>query len=587
MTDKAKVGLLWLAAWSALLLLPNAAYLSCWPWVLAPAPMLGPPSVAPALVNVEYVVSGLAATLLAVLMLARGRAFIVITAPFMALMPLELLYITTYGEPSSPHVVGVIAETSAGEALEFLSGATLPMLAGVILLWGLALVVARKAWRANWSYRHRLHRPLVMIFVGTLVAVVVPTLAFEKPEPVGARLLEVSAMPLALADTSPVYPLGVPIRIADYVGQRSRIAEAMTRPTAPFHSSIDPARGPFDVILVLGESARADHFGINGYARDTTPELRRLDGLVTFPDAVSLAAATRVALPFILTQIPAGSDLLRTPPVRSIVGAFGEAGFDTSWISNQMAVGPFDSAVAVYAEEAGRKKFLNLSGFRERSTYDGALADELERVLTNRRGPTMTVLHMLGSHWDYRRRYPQEFRVYEPVPPDTERLSAFDRGKRDLVVNAYDNSIRYTDHVLTRIVHAAESAGRPTVVLFVSDHGQQLFSGDCTSSNHGIESRTVFNVPLMVWMSPQARAARPDAWAALQENATRPVTTRSVFPTLIDLAGIAMPNDGRELSLASPTLARERRRVSSDTVSWMDYDTDLPRQDCALRNPGH
>src|SRR5262249_17285756 len=145
----------------------------------------------------------------------------------------------------------------------------------------------------------------------------------------------------------------VPFRMAEYLGQRSQIAAAVQRSeNVRYGASLRPALGPRTVVLVIGESAGADHWGMNGATRDTTPRLAQLPGLVNFSDATAAGAATRISVPFMITPLKPGADLMHTGPGKSLVAAFAETGYETWWISNQASLGRHDTPLASYPREA-------------------------------------------------------------------------------------------------------------------------------------------------------------------------------------------------------------------------------------------
>ena len=198
-------------------------------------------------------------------------------------------------------------------------------------------------------------------------------------------------------------------------------------------------------MLVIGESARADRWAINGYARPTSPHLSSTPNLVSFHDVVSIATATRVSVPIILTRKPADFAESFAFPERSVVSLFKEAGFHTVWLSNQALVGQYDTPISVYAKEADVPAFLNPSSYDVQTPFDEVLLGPLKSALTSEHAAVFVVVHMLGSHFNYRHRYPEAFDQFHPSPTPHDPVSLHDPRWKEALNNAYDNSILYTD----------------------------------------------------------------------------------------------------------------------------------------------
>ena len=515
----------------------------------------------------------LAAILLALCLFAavgRASVFVLVTIPLAALVPAECFYITHFGgSPSSGGVIAVIAEAGAAESREFISGNVLAFLAAPIALVAAGAAACRFLRRREIVWAHRSRSWLAI----TLVAFPAITLALatssRQPEPTGeqARWIPSIVFPFDVVHLGDIFPWGIPIRIADYVTQRATMPDGVRALQAfRFGATVDSVHAPRNVVLVIGESARADHFGINGYSRATTPRLSSMPDLLNFTHVASVTNQTRTSLPFILTRIPAGSRLYGPPTERSVVSAFREAGYRTWWISNQQPARG-DAVVSYFAGEADAAKFINTASYAQQGLYDESLLPELKTALSDPAPHRFIVLHTLGSHWSYHLRYPKGFDRYQPSMVG--------------VINSYDNSILYTDTVLAEIIETMRHEDDDSVVLYVSDHGQTLSEGACRYSGHGIMSATNFHVPLFVWMSPTFARKNPEWVTSMRRNADKPLSTSSVFPTLAELGALRFAGMRGELSLVNPDVNAGKRLVSFDTREWTDLDRDLAAKDCA------
>jgi len=576
------------AAWVGALALPNLLSIPVWPWT----PKLwtttgGEDATALGLqAAVAALVTGLAVSAMLMALFGRFGRFALATLPLMLLVPVEAWYVLEYGQPSNAHVLGVLVESNPAEAAEF-AGGRVAMLLGAYAAFAVAACMA--AWGLHRSSGAWTTRARVWTFAfaaGTLAVAGAP--AWLQPPMAAATAAVHEPMSASgdawrrfVDDTAAVFPWGVPVRIADYVVERrSILARAEHARGVHLGARLDPSLAPIDVVLVIGESARADRFGTGPGAPRTSPRIAALDGVTMFDDVVTPAAATRLAVP----RIVAGG-LARgagdTEGLPSIVAALHEAGFRTWWISNHNTVGEHDDTIAPYAEEADVRRFENAGASNRKSAFDGALVGQLERALATPADRRFVVLHMLGSHFNYRFRYPDEYDRFRPSLGRDDATSIYDADRRDAIRNAYDNSILYTDHVLAELVETLGRTGRPSVLVFVSDHGQVLFEGMCGKAGHGIPSSLAYRVPLLVWMSPGMRERRPGAAAELDSHRSMPITVDAVAPTLADLAGVAIPGVPAEKSLASAHFVPGARRVTPDGRHWIDFDRDVPAIDCA------
>ena len=276
-------------------------------------------------------------------------------------------------------------------------------------------------------------------------------------------------------------------------------------------------------------------------------------------------------MPALLTRKPPQAALFDAFGEHSVVGLMGEAGFDTWWLSNQSATGEWNSPITVYADEAQHVEWLTLK------KYDGHLAEGLARIARASRGDLFVVLHMLGSHANYDSRYPPAFRYFSPAAEDGGGLDADYRR----VSNSYDNTIRYTDHVLSRIIDVLQHTGAVTAMWYQSDHGETLPTATCSMTEHGHGFRYEFPVPAVFWYSDAYAQAFPKKIAALRTNADKRATSADTFETLADMAGVDFSSHDSSRSLFSPAW-RYRPRIIHPI--WQGGHASVDYDDADLGN---
>ncbi len=312
---------------------------------------------------------------------------------------------------------------------------------------------------------------------------------------------------------------------------------------------------PETYVLVIGESARPDHFGLYGYDRQTTPRLSRQSNLVVFRDVVTQAAYTSASVPLLLTRGSA-AEPQRERGERSIASLFGEIGFDTRWLSTQRRE-PYAVAINRCSGDAREQHFAE-------NQWDGALVGMMERALAHATDGSkrFIVLHTMGSHFPYNERY----------PPSFAKFAAADTTWRATLVRDYDDSVLYTDTVLSDLIAVLSSTPGVKALLYVADHGENLRDDDRDLVGHYRANEYDLPVPMLLWYSSELAERWPEKIAAARRSSTMRMTTRSVFYTLADLAGATFDDPALEtLSVLRPGF-REATRVVKRGEGTFDYD---------------
>ncbi len=304
------------------------------------------------------------------------------------------------------------------------------------------------------------------------------------------------------------------------------------------------------VVLVIGESVRVDHLGLNGYARDTTPQLAALGPeLLSFQHVASTAQWTAVAVPNIVSrQSGAGR--------ANLVQTFSEAGFRTAWLSNQERSPLVQSAdVSEYADGA--------RDFHLRS--DRALLPWFESFVAQAGPRQFVVLHMIGSHYPYEERYGADSRRFTPTLPALADGLRPGAGLKSEAINSYDNTLVETDGFLRRVVDRLNREQRPALMLYVSDHGENLFDDERGLFMHALptRSRHDLDVPLLVWGNAAYRQAFGPRMQTLREHLQEKIGHVDVFPTLLDLGRVDWAGARPEDSFASAAYVAKPRRLAN------------------------
>ena len=320
---------------------------------------------------------------------------------------------------------------------------------------------------------------------------------------------------------------------------------------------------PETVVLVIGETSRADNWQLYGYHRPTNPVLSKTEGLTVFTDYMSQSNTTHKSVPILLSLADA-EDYTILYRTKGIMQAFREAGYHTAFISNQQRNHSF---IDFLGEQADYCLFLHDS--LSRNADDIELLKPLRQQIKQNRGKrTFIVLHTYGSHFSYADRYPKAMRHFTPDHYDGAKAKY-----RLQLVNAYDNTIVHTDFLIGKVISTLSSEGGSAAMLFTSDHGEDIFDDQRHLFLHAspFPSYYQLHVPLIAWTSPTYRIRHAEIAQSLISNSHKQAESNSVFHTLLSLGGVATQYRNDSLSLASPAYTPHRRLFIDDHNKPLSY----------------
>ena len=350
------------------------------------------------------------------------------------------------------------------------------------------------------------------------------------------------------------------------------------------------ATAPEVYVMVVGETARAHNFSLYGYPRNTNPLLSKTPGIKAFPNVTTQSNTTHKSVPMLLSAASA-EDFERLFHEKGILAAFKEAGFHTVFISNQL---PNHSFIDFMGEQADEHYFLKKEDALQGNHYDEDLLQKLDEILPKadasssahyhyRYRKLFVVLHSYGSHFNYQERYPRSFAYFKP----DSRSEAKPENRCDLL-NAYDNTIRYTDYILHGIIERLQKwegvqtktdgvYDQPTsAMLYTSDHGENIFDDDRHLFLHAAPKASDYelHVPFIIWTSEGFSKQYPDILKALGENRSKQVqSSLSAFHTMLGIGGIQTHYRQDEYSLASDKYHPVK------LLYLDDHDEAIPQED--------
>ncbi|MDE6276568.1 MAG: lipid A phosphoethanolamine transferase [Muribaculaceae bacterium] len=490
---------------------------------------------------------------------ARIGRKILFFIPLMVLCAFQIVLLFLYGEA----IIAIdmflnVATTNVHEAGELLANLG-PAIVTVLALY-LPLIAA-----GIWAEVRKARVPRRMLVVGRRTGLVVTLLglasfglAFTAPD--GYRPLR------------QLFPANVIYNMVEAT-ERTAVSSAYPEASAgyKFHcmdaDTVQAYAGQV-VVMVVGETSRAGHWSLGGYERKTTPRLEARDHLVFFPRTLSESNTTHKSVPLMLSHLTAEEFGDSAYVAGSVVDAFHEAGYATAWISNQAHN---HSLIDFYSSRADDTDYLcDAHPVDDDIIYDTALAPRLKMFIDSQEPSRklFIVVHTYGSHFNYKERYAQEDAMFHP-----DNSVAASRSNREELINAYDNSILATDKALDALIEVLEESGRPSVMVYAADHGEDIFDDSRDRFLHASPNPTYYqiHVPMFVWMTDGFASTHPRERRALEENSGKNVSSsESVFHTLVSLADLRLPVYNSALALSSDHYQEPRRRYLND------YDESVP-----------
>lgn len=300
--------------------------------------------------------------------------------------------------------------------------------------------------------------------------------------------------------------------------------------------------------MVVGETARADHFSLNGYPRQTNPclEQRRL---LNYTRTTSSGTSTSFSVPCMFSFLTRRHFTPQKGASQSnVLDVLHQAGVRVVWIDNNSS----DKGVCARIGSINLQHSPDPASphYAHGGYYDEVLLEGLGSHLEGTDADVLIVLHTMGSHGPaYHRRYPPRFAKFRPFcGHDAPQHASIEE-----VVNAYDNTILYTDFVLDRMIAFLESidGSCETFLYYVSDHGESL--GENGVYLHGLPDvlapAAQTHVPMLVWMSDRTAAVVAPDMALLQGRVDEPTSHDNVAHTLLGLFDVKTDLYRRELDL--------------------------------------
>lgn len=303
---------------------------------------------------------------------------------------------------------------------------------------------------------------------------------------------------------------------------------------------IENENQPENIVLIIGESHSSLHNSLNGYEKLTNPNLEKLRdfGLLTvFQDAESPAVYTVGSFKYMMTTMKKDSEEQEEwYKYTTLPYIMRKGGYKTYWVSNQCKRGLFDNIVSSFSEVCDTSYFIgkNVEAGLSNS-FDGDLIDVIEKYHRNSDGKKFFIVNLMGSHIKYSERFPDDFKHFK-----AEDYSKYKKSQRQIRAD-YDNSILYTDYVVSSIMKLFENSN--SIVLYLSDHGEDVYETSDDMANHGVENipesyAVGIKIPFIVYTTNEFKMKNPCTLDYINDIANKKYCTEDIFHFIMRMAYI-------------------------------------------------
>ncbi|MGM8939106.1 phosphoethanolamine transferase [Psychrobacter glaciei] len=335
--------------------------------------------------------------------------------------------------------------------------------------------------------------------------------------------------------SNPITPIYSVVKLGtDYIAERQRPDTLILHAAdAKRSAAVNSTAKPKLMVFVVGETVRADHIGLNGYTRNTTPLLAKQADIYSFKNVTACGTSTAYSVPCMFSYANQSDyDVDTAAYNENVLDTLNKQGVKVIWRDNNSSSKGVADRVVFEDYKTPDKNPNCDSECRDIGMLDGF--DKMVKLDSSQKD-TLVILHQMGNHGPaYYKRYPKTFEKFQPVCM-TNELSKCDAQS---VINSYDNAIGYTDYFLNNVIETLKPYQQDyeVVMVYISDHGESL--GENNIYLHGLPYSIAPNaqkqVPLIVW-SPASNRISSES---LTSMSTQPVSHDFITPTLLSFFDI-------------------------------------------------
>ncbi len=378
-----------------------------------------------------------------------------------------------------------IFQSNVSESLGLVSHT---LLINIILF---AIIPSTIIWNINVIYPKKLKGFIYkLIALAVLIILIVVSIYFSSAN-FASFIREHKALKTYAIPSYPIYSLSKIVKKFLTSPLSTKYKEISTNVSLPKYEE-----GSELVVLIIGETARADHFSLNGYDRPTNPYLGKVPNLISYTNVESCGTTTAVSVPCMFSYESSDKfNRAESTRTENILDTLMKANVNILWRDNNS-----DSKHVADRVTYQDFKTTELNPVCNPECRDEGMLHDLDSYIDSNKGNKLIVLHQMGSHGpEYFKRYPKKFEKFTPACQTNE----LNQCTRQEIINAYDNTILYTDYFLHKTINFLKSYKDKyeVTLIYVSDHGESL--GENGIYLHGmpksIAPASQTHIPLIIW----------------------------------------------------------------------------------------
>lgn len=311
-------------------------------------------------------------------------------------------------------------------------------------------------------------------------------------------------------------------------------------------------------VLVIGESTTRRCMGLYDYYRPTNPLLQAIaHNLKVYPQVVSPHTHTMLTLDKVLTLRSFKDSTIQH--TGSILQLFNHAGFTTYWISNQKPIGLYESSVTALSNAADHRVFVNVAS----NQLDEKLFLPYQNALDEDQPKKLIILHLMGTHLKYDKRYPKQFDRFSSQPK-----TQFNHKQAWTTINHYDNAICYNDFIISTFIEKLEQQAGRSFLLYFSDHGEEVYH-DKNFALHAEydDTKDMYDIPFILWSTKEIQNNPNYSF-----DITRKYNTEDLLYSMANLAQIDFNLNDSTRSIFSTAFTFRKRYITDKKI----YDEIYP-----------
>ena len=323
-------------------------------------------------------------------------------------------------------------------------------------------------------------------------------------------------------------------------------------------------------VIVIGESTTRNKMSLYGYGKETNPLLKKREDIAVFTDVISPFTHTQAAVRTCLTYSNIENKIEYTK-AQSIIDIARASDYETYWISNQAAIGVWDNLVALLAKTSQNISFVNdivnSRALIETANYDENVFSPFAKILKEKNNKKFIIIHLLGTHTTYAKRYPEAFNVFKTEGDYYEKIKVH-----------YNNAVLYNDFVVNSIIDTLAKYSKLnnsiSNLVYFSDHGENVYDDERKLIGHdwwGLPTNHLLEIPFIAWTSPNYKKQFPKTDSLIYSNTHKSFCTDNLFHSAIELMQIKSDLFIDSLSIFNEIYTEKERFI----VKGLSYENEV------------